>query len=135
MKSLLDQWLGDSISVLEYLEHEVGESHYAIQGALAEIRRHEDDIQRLEQKIAVIRRAVAELDGAVDETQFEREFDDAFFAPENLVDPDHDHRHDSESMAYLDEDEDSNVVHVMPKAAVGAARLPPPPPAAARLRR
>jgi hypothetical protein len=131
MKNLLDQWLGDSISVLEYLEHEVGESHYAIQRALAEIRRHEDDIQRLEQKIAVIRRATAELDGAVEETQFEREFDDAFFAPENLVDD----RHDPESMEYLDEDEDSNVVHVMPKAAAGPARLPPPPLAAARLRR
>lgn len=140
MNNMLEQWLGESLGVVEYLEREVGENHYAIQRALAEIRNREDEIERLERNIAIIRRATSDLEGSIDEAQFQREFDETFFTAEQLVEDDNrrfGERHPSEpAMEYLDEDEhtaDSNVVHVMPAAA--GARLPPPPPAAARLHR
>ena len=140
MNNMLDQWLGDSIPVLENLEREVGENHYAIQRALAEIREREDVIDRLERSIAIIRRATADLtydvEASYEEAQFEQEFDEAFFQPERLLEVLEEGA--ALKMQPLDEDEcteTSNVVHVVPAVACGGGgggRLPPPPPRARR---
>lgn len=134
MNTSLEHWLADSIGTLESLEREVNGHHHAIQQAMAEVRRREAVIERLERNISVIRRATNEIDtygeDAPGEDTFERRFEQEFehtfetrYAYEEVEAAD--------SLEYFRmNDDDSNVVHVRPQpASTGTgARLPPPPP-------
>lgn len=62
MDKVVDQWLGESLGILELLERELTKEHTAVERAMAAVRHHTDQINRLERNIGIIRKALLDVE-------------------------------------------------------------------------
>jgi hypothetical protein len=58
MDKVVDQWLGESIGLLELLQRELTQQQTAAERAMQAVKHHTDEINRLERNIGIIRRAL-----------------------------------------------------------------------------
>ena len=62
MDKVVDQWVGESLALLEMLERELIKQQSGAARAMAAVQRHADEINRLERNIGIVRRALHEVE-------------------------------------------------------------------------
>jgi hypothetical protein len=84
MDKVVDQWLGESIGLLELLQRELTQQQTAAERAMQAVKHHTDEINRLERNIGIIRKALQEVESVHAMSLPIELFDDVdeFFGPE-----------------------------------------------------
>lgn len=59
MADVMDRWMRESINTLETMEARLAEHETAVEAAMTAIRRHTEQIERLEASVAIVRQALS----------------------------------------------------------------------------
>lgn len=58
MTDVMDRWMRESMSALENMEARLAEHENAVEAAMTAIRRHTEEIERLESSVRIVREAL-----------------------------------------------------------------------------